>query len=149
MCTECAGETKLVTIRNATFQNIQTALENTSRSFDNNVEANRFEQKGKNFFVTLKVKDSHGKGARRGFPNRENAKHMATMKGRAMVQACWHVYGTFFDELFAVNKDIIVVSLGKRITAVAGNWEDSDVGSIMVPLKYSQMCECSNGDGVH
>jgi hypothetical protein len=120
----------MVTIRNATCQDIDKAIYETSRKFDGNVIPNRFEQKGKNFFVTLKVKDSHGKGARRGYT------------GRAMVQACWHVYGTFFDELFAANPAIVVVSLGKKITATGGNWVDTDVGSIMVPLKYSQMCEC-------
>jgi len=132
----------MVTIRNATKEQIDIATGKTSQAFDFNVEYNRFEQKGKNFFVTLKVKDSHGKGARRGYPNRENATHMKHLKGKAMIQACWHVYGTFFDELLAVNNEIIIISLGKKISKDGGNWVDTDVGSIMVPLKYSQMCEC-------
>jgi hypothetical protein len=134
----------MVTIRNATKDQINIAVGKTSEKFDFNVEYNRFEQKGKNFFVTLKVKDSHGKGARRGFPSRDNPKHMRRLKGRAMIQACWHVYGTFFDELFKENRDIVVVSLGKKITISGGNWVDTEVGSIMVPLWYSQMCECES-----
>jgi len=120
----------MVTIRNATKEQIDIATGKTSQAFDFNVEYNRFEQKGKNFFVTLKVKDSHGKGARRGY------------SGRAMYQACWHVYGTFFDELIAQNDKIVIVSMSKKISKGAGNWVDSNVGSMANPRMYSEMCEC-------
>lgn len=124
----------MVTIRNATYQNVIAAVEATSRRFDNNIEANRFEQIGRNFFVTLKVKNSHGNGARRGYT------------GRAMIAACWHVYGIFFDELIKDNPAIVIVAMGKKIGAGYGNWYDSDVGSIARPRKYSEMCECGSVD---
>jgi len=122
----------MVTIGKATYQEISQAIEATSARFNHNIESNRFEQDGKTFFVTLKAKDSHGEGARIGF------------NGRALPNACWHVYGTFFDELFRANPSIVVVAMGRKITKDAGNWVDSNIGSMMSPLYYSEACHCAD-----
>lgn len=121
------------------MQNCDDALKATSKRFDGNVVYNRMDRQGKNFYVTLKVANSRGKGARRGY-SRDGK------EGRAMIQACWHVYGVFFDELFKANPGIIVFAMGKKITTIYGNWQDTDVGSIAHPIKYSQMCKCSPKD---
>ena len=122
----------MVTIGKATYQEISQAIEATSARFNHNIESNRFEQDGKTFFVTLKAKDSHGEGARIGFT------------GRALPNACWHVYGNFFDELFRQNPEIVVIALGKKITNDGGNWEDSNVGSLVHPRWFSEMCHCAD-----
>lgn len=124
----------MVTIRNATFQNVEQALGNTSQKFDSNVIFNRMEQKGKNFFVTLRVVDSHKVGSRRGY------------SGKRMVQACWHVYGVFFDELISSNDKIVIVAMGKKIQKGEGNWEDTNVGSLANPRMYSEMCDCERDE---
>ena len=120
----------MVEIKNTTKQNLEAALQGTNTTFNNNVVFDRFEQKGKNFFVTLKVKDSHKAGARRGFA------------GKRMVAACWHVYGTFFDEVLKFNDNAVIVAMGKKITLGRGNWEDKNIGSIAQPLMYSDACDC-------
>jgi hypothetical protein len=120
----------MVIIRNAAKWQIEKALEETNKSFKGNVTFNRFEAKGKNFSVTLKVKSSKGPGARIGFT------------GRAMVAACWHVHGNFFDHLFEISPRAIVVSNGDKITQTHGNWIDRNIGSRMNPLMYSDACHC-------
>jgi len=58
-------------ISNVTAKDLSVALEEVNKKFDNNVIWNNYEQlnkKGTRFNVTLKVLDSRGKGARRGYP---------------------------------------------------------------------------------
>jgi hypothetical protein len=124
----------MVTIRKATYQQVLQAVQNTSKKFGGNVVANRFDQEGGKFFVTLKVQNSHGAGAAISF------------SGRSLPNACWHAYGAFFDELFAQNPDIVIIALGQKITANEGNWSDFNIGSIAVPLLKSKACECESSD---
>lgn len=134
------GEKQMVVIKGTTREQILKALENTNKKFGNNVVFNRFDQTGKHFNVTLKVKDSHGKGARIGFT------------GRAMVAACWHVYGVFFDEMTKLNPVMIeIIANGHtKITATnGGNWCDQQVGSLAEPHMYSDMCHCGRGRGLY
>jgi hypothetical protein len=142
----------MVTIRKATREQIVLALENTNKVFDGNVAFNRFDVMGKNFAVTLKVKDSKKPGHRRGYPEYEdifNPCSKITKPGRRMSSACWHVYGTFFDELLKVNSDIVIISSSRvyntgkmTIDKNGGNWEDYDVGSKIHPMYASEMCDC-------
>jgi hypothetical protein len=125
----------MVIVRHAkNYTEIETALQNTNVWFGGNVEFNRCDQTGKNFNVTLKTKNSHSPGSR------------LSVSGRRMPIACWHVYGRFFDELFALNPAIVVVAMGKKITKDAGNWQDQNIGSIANPMKYSEACNCCKED---
>ena len=59
--------------------------------------------------------------------------------GRKLPKASWHVHGEFFDLLFAMRSDIFIDSLGKRIDITGGNWEDSNIGSLMHPVYFSEV----------
>jgi hypothetical protein len=117
-------------IRNVTSAEIESALQKTNERFEDNIIFNRFDYVGKNFQVTLKVKSAKGAGARVGFI------------GRAMISACWHVYGTFIEELFIVNPSCVIVSMGNKIDINGGNWVDKNIGSQINPLMYSDACHC-------
>ena len=118
-----------------TLQELNQALEAVNEKYGDNVIWNREPSSGSLHF-TLRVKDSHGKGARLGFPSCD------TGNQRHLVNACWHVHGEFFDALFAINPDAIIRSNGQKITAEYGNWQDRDIGSLMQPLYFSEACEC-------
>lgn len=114
--------------RKTTEEQLIKALGEVNKLYDNNVIFDRLEFP--NF--TLRVKDSKGKGARRGFHNRKR-----------LINACWHVHSDFFDCLFKINTDSYIWSGGKKITIEGGNWIDRNIGSIMKPLLYSKACECN------
>jgi hypothetical protein len=59
--------------------------------------------------------------------------------GKNIPFASWHVHGEFFEALFAIREDIIIYSLGKKITKDGGNWEDYNIGSMMSPLYASEV----------
>jgi len=110
---------------------IQIAIDKTGMKFDNNIEANRFDQVGNHYEVTIKCKSPRGKGAKHGYT------------GRRTTSCCWHVWGTFFDELFNLNSDIVITAQGNRITKDSGNWVDREVGQ---GIRESTMCNCeANG----
>ena len=133
----------MVTIRNATREQIERAMQETNKTFEDNIIFNRFDQTGKNFNVTLKTKDSHKKGSRLGFPQYDYATKKIIKPGKHMAVACWHVYGTFFDNLFKENLEIVIISNGEKITSTnGGNWNDRNIGSQVFPLLYSDACEC-------
>lgn len=80
---------------------------------------------------TLTVESSREKGARRGH------------QGQRVSAACWHAHGDFFDALFSINPDAVIVSMGTQtITKQDGNWQDRNIGSQMQPLYYSEACDC-------
>jgi len=111
---------------------INIALLRTTVKFNNNIEANRFEQVGSHYEVTIKAKSSRSKGAKRG------------VGGRRTSSACWHAWGTFFEELFKLNPNIVIIAQGNRITAREGNWVDRNV--VAGRLNESEMCDCeANG----
>jgi hypothetical protein len=135
----------MVTIRKATKEQIESALNETNKIFEDNILFNRFEQKGKNFNVTLKTKNARGKGSRLGFPQYDWTTKEIIKPGKHMAIACWHVYGVFFDQLFKQNEGIEIVSNGEKITAFnSGNWNDRNIGSQVFPLYYSEACDCNN-----
>lgn len=125
--------------KNTNQQEMKKALKMTNKKFNNNVIFNRFETKGKQFAFTLKVKDSKQAGHRLhlsyGIDGLRSQKRSTS--------ACWHVHGTFFDELFKINPNVIVVSRGKKISIDGGNWEDDNIGSVMFPVYFSESCECN------
>lgn len=117
---------------NATLEQLDKALKNVNKKFNNNVIFNRYpERNSKLLNFTLKVKNSSGEGARSGFT------------GRKLISACWHVHGEFFDSLFAQDENIFIWARGKKITVFEGNWEDNNIGSMVNPLCFSDACKCN------
>ena len=117
----------------ATREQIQQALDKANEEFADNLMFNNFTPEGKQYRVTLRVKDSQGLGARLGFP------HSGTGKQRHLVSACWHAHGEFFDAL-PEGTSITVAQLG---TIYAGDsWQDRNIGSMMQPMYFSEACEC-------
>jgi hypothetical protein len=116
---------------NCSVEDLKEALELTTKEFDNNVIFNRFpEARGNRLMFTLKVKDSSGEGAR------------VSDSGRKMVSACWHVHGTFFDNLIKVNSEAEIKSAQSIINSDGGNWRDWQAGSFVNPKMASELCNC-------
>ena len=91
---------------------------------------------GYNFRLTVVAKD--GAGTR-----------LAPSGWRKVGGACWHVHGHFFEELFKVNPEAVVISGGTlKITKDYGNWEDRNIGSQACPRYFSEACDCSLADYV-
>jgi hypothetical protein len=136
------------TIRNATHEQIEIALQETNKTFEDNIIFKRFDSTGKNYSVTLTVKDSKKKGSRLGFPEYDWQTRKVIKPGKHMRSACWHAHGLFYDNLFKINDKIVIVSNGEKITATNnGNWNDRNIGSQMFPLYFSEACEC-NQNGI-
>jgi len=123
----------------ATRQELEQALVMVNKRYDGNVIWNNFEslnQSGTRFRVTLRVKDSHGKGAKLGHP------HYKTGNSRHLINACWHIHGYFFEALLEINPEISIKSAGRTVDKNGGNWVDWDIGSMMYPRYFSEACEC-------
>jgi hypothetical protein len=133
----------MVEIRKATRSEIEAALQETNKLFEDNIIFKKFVAKGKNFTVTLTVKNSRKAGSRLGFT------WSADQKARHISAACWHVYGTFFDNVIAQNKEAeIITTIGRggsvKISARTGNnWQDANIGTMSRPMYYSEACECN------
>lgn len=81
---------------------------------------------------TLRVTDSKGPGHRLGFL------HSYTGSRRRLSSACWHAHGTFFDCL----PPGITIITGNQRYETGTRWVDRDVGSIVYPENYSDLCDC-------
>lgn len=123
----------MVTIKGATREQIGIALMHTNCLFEDNIIFKKFQPFGKNYTVTLTVKDSRKPGSRISF------------SGHRISAACWHVYGVFFDEILKQSTSAIIISNGQKITKEYGNWIDRNIGSIMEPMMYSEACNCEGG----
>ena len=91
---------------------------------------NRFDSlnsRDNRYAVTLRMESSRDKGARRSH------------SGRRMVSACWHVHGTFMDNM---PEGTEIVSLGRKCHAGVDDWYDWNAGSIMYPVYISELCDC-------
>lgn len=119
----------MVRIRNATRGAIADAIGATAEQFGGNIIPNRFDTMpaGTTHFVTIKVRDSRGPGAR------------TRMDGSCTISACWHAWGVFFDEVFMRCPDAVIVALGDVITRDEGNWIDLPVGR---GVWRSEQCHC-------
>ncbi len=114
---------------NATIQELNQALDQVNKTFEGNIRFKGISQISANKVnFTLTVHNSRKLGGR------------LSHTGRRIAAACWHVHGHFFDCLFSINPDAVINSLGKKITAQAGNWEDWSIGQQM----YSDSCECDD-----
>lgn len=136
-------------IRNVTFEDLDRALEQLNKKYQN-IIWNRFEQTAKTTYaITLRVVSSHGLGSRLG-----QSIH-TSKKGKEfrvhLINACWHVYGDFFDTLLNINPKAVITTAMARIYVneygqIVGNWSDRNIGSMMEPLSYSEACDCNNVD---
>ena len=115
-------------ISNCTREQIEDALKKANAKFNGNLAFKRFDSIGKRFNVTLRVNDSSGRGAKRGFT------------GRKTVNACWHGHGTFIDSL-PKNAEILSRAAG-QISHPGDQWHDWNIGSTMSPMYYSEACDC-------
>jgi hypothetical protein len=122
---------------NATIEQLNQALIEVNKRFENNIKFKDIEQQGKKVKFTLTVISSFGPGHRLGFS--------LTSKGnqRKLAAACWHVHGYFFEELFKINPNTIVKTSNKTVDINQGNWEDWNIGSLYRPLYFSEACECN------
>ena len=119
---------------NVTHAQMLAALVAVNKRFSGNVQFNRFEPYRTHVVFTLRVADSHGPGAKRGF------------SGRHTVSACWHAHGYFFEELLRLAPEARIVTRGGPgavITAKGGNWQDCNVGSQVHPMMFSEACACN------
>ena len=126
-------------VKNAALENFHAALAVVNARYDGNIKFKTLESKGKRISFTLTVLSTTiGKGkAKVTVPGVSIGPN-----GRRIAAACYHVHGDFFDALFRVCPDAVVMSLGKVITKDGGNWQDWNTGSLMNPVPASACCEC-------
>jgi hypothetical protein len=118
-------------IKGLTRSQVWECLELTNKKVGgSNLRFNREpERVSKNWIrCTIRVKDSKGKFAKRGF------------SGRRTCSACWHGHGYFMDTLIELGADIVKTRGGQK--HVGGQWNDFNCGSIMNPMYASEMCDC-------
>ncbi len=126
-------------IRNASLPLIDAALVNANSNFDNNIIFKRIEKEGRGFRLTLRVKNSRGKGAKLGFDGK-----------RHTVAACFHAHKAFLKELYDLAPGAKTISSqaifeGKtQFDANAHFVGQKNIGSVMRPLEYGQACNCEN-----
>lgn len=122
-------------IKNVSTEDLRKALSELNKRYDDNIIWNNYHNEGRGYRVTLRVQDSHGKGARLHYNKDYELK-------RHSVSACWHVHGDFFDILLSINPDAVIKTAKHTIDKDGGNWEDWNIGSVIYPLYYSEACEC-------
>ncbi len=113
---------------NASRDTVLQAIANVNKKRKYQISLNRDEQKGKNFFFTLKT-PSKVPGARKSHT------------GRHMPKASWHAHGFVFEEIFKLDPSAHIVSGTEKIVSGphGGNWEDRNIGSIMNPCYFSEV----------
>ncbi len=115
-----------------TIQDLERALEEVNKLYDNNIEFNHIpEMKGRQVVFTLRVKDSKGKG------------HFYSNSGRRLISACYHVHGNFFEELFKLKPEANILSMAIKITK-DNVWDnDFKVGGLYDYQWASELCDCT------
>jgi hypothetical protein len=101
---------------------VEKAIEIVNKREGYQIELNRNDQNGKWFNFTLK--------SRSGIPG---ARYSTS--GRNLPCASWHAHGYIFDEIFNIEPEAIIISLGEKITNESGNWQDKSIGA---GVYYSQ-----------
>lgn len=119
--------------KNCTVQDLEAALVEVNKRYGGNVIFKRTPEKvGRRYAFTLTVKSSKGKGGR------------LSHSGRRIAAACWHVHGHYFEALLSIAPEAEVVSAKSVINQRGGNWRDSNIGSQMYPMMYSEACDCGH-----
>ena len=127
-------------------ENIVKALKLVNKKYKWNITFNRFDSLSENRHqVTLKVIDSYKPGHRFGFNHNYGSLNPTVNTNRRHLPcACWHVHGHFFESLFSIDRETVIIAKGKKITKEGGNWEDTNIGSIMAPMYFSEAYECES-----
>jgi hypothetical protein len=125
--------------RKTTINELTQALESINKHYDGNIQFKEITPKGTTIQFTLRVKNSHGKGARLGFKFGDRPQ-------RHLINACWHAHGELFDELFKINPEATIRTGQMLITNEYGNWQDRNIGSQVYPMYFSEACECDKWD---
>ena len=111
----------------ATKEQVLMALENVNKEYGYQLELNNCQQLSKKVFqFTIR-------SAKSGIPG---ARYSST--GRKLVSASWHAHGYVMDEIFEINPDCYIDSMGKRLTK-GFRWEDKNVGSIINAVSFSEL----------
>lgn len=111
---------------NAKRSTVISAMENVNNKHGYKLILNRDEIKGKWYHFTIRSEKSGIAGSR------------TSWSGRNMVSASWHAHGYLFDEIFNIEPDSKVISMGKEITREKGNWQDRNIGSMVSPCCFSE-----------
>lgn len=129
--------------RKVTGFQMDQALSKLNEKYSGNIRWNRFDQNGSFIRFTLKCKSSKEPGHSIGCcPTKAG-------RPRRSISCCWHVHGDFFDVLFVVNPEAVIMSRGERIDKDGGNWQDFNVGSMIQPLRASDKCQCGEEPEPH
>ena len=116
-------------VKNCLEAEMERALAIVNKRYAGNVIFGKLDWSGngKGADFSLKVKDIAAPGCRvyRRFGNVKRSRH-----------ACYHVHGDFFDALFSVCPEAIVISCGKKITKDGGNWKQCGMCA-------EDSCDCS------
>lgn len=130
-------------IYNVRERDLIAALDAVNEIYDGNAEFRRIEylsetrgETGQTWRVTLRVKDSHGPGARRGFSIRKDGERRRTPA------LCWHAHGEFFDALPPESWIISSTGAGRRVITPGETWLDWNAGSQWYPAYMSELCDC-------
>lgn len=117
--------------KNCEISDLNRALDTVNEKYGDNIEYKSGpEYRGNRILFTLKVKNSRGPGAR------------ISPHGRRLPAACWHIHGDFFDALFSINPKAEIKAMQKTINIEGGNWEDSNIGSQVQSMRFSEACNC-------
>lgn len=109
----------------ATLDDLERALHSVNARFDGNVRMiATLVNNNQDWKVDLKVFDCHGSGA--------------PFRTRATSQACWHVYGFFFD---ALPEYAVIVVQGRKVRP-NDPWHDWKLSQYRYPFYASQACDC-------
>uniref|UniRef100_A0A6M3KX43 Uncharacterized protein n=1 Tax=viral metagenome TaxID=1070528 RepID=A0A6M3KX43_9ZZZZ len=136
-------------IKNTSITELTEALVKVNEKYEGNVKFREIEAKntaGTRFRLTLQVVDAKGPGHRKGFTHPWTTRSGKPYKAKRLIYACWHVHGDYFDCLFDINPKV-EIRVGRQGTIYRNktdNWEDFDMGSIMYPVKLSELCDCGN-----
>jgi hypothetical protein len=136
-------------IKNVTEKQLETALARLNEIYNDNIKMfteyiGKTRNKSEKYRVNLRVKDA----SKNGVGRKINQSWINDHKGiKSNGSTCWHVHGNFFDILLNIeSKAIIQTQYGKIYKdsngSIIGNWEDQNIGSLMLPIAYSELCEC-------
>jgi hypothetical protein len=126
-----------MTIKNVTEKQLDDTLEAVNLKYQNNVKMTKepLNESRTRWRIRLFVKDSKGPGHRLGYGT------FAFGKKKRLPNACWHVHGTFFDLL----PSCAIIRARNLVIHPGDRWNDFNIGSKIVPLYFSDACEC-NGE---